>query len=126
MSPIYGKLILGEEQHAAAVAADLATAAGVYGPLASATGEVTVTLIPEKAPDPVAELPSSPLGEDYTVQQLAEALIADPSLAKEMLSVEMSRPTGARKMALRAIIEHTVDEDVAGVAQLSLDALLAV
>lgn len=129
MSTVYGKLILGEELHAVETAASQATAAGVYGPLASASGAVTgdlaVALIPAQAPEPVAELPSSPLGEDYTVQQLVEALLADPTLAAVMLEAEVARPTGARKMALRAVIEHTVDDDVRDVAQLSLDALLA-
>lgn len=120
MSNVYGSLILGEEAHAQQVAITKATSAGVYGTLITGLIKAPVD------PTPVAvELPSSPLGDDYTVQQLVEALFLDPSLAEAMLVAEMARPTGARKMALRAIIEHTTDPAVTTVATDALDGLLA-
>ena len=120
MSSVYGSLILGEEAHAQQVAVTKVTSAGVYGTLI--TGPIPAPV----DPTPVAvELPSSPLGDDYTVQQLVDGLSLDASITPAMLDAELARPTGARKMALRAIIEHATDPDVTAMATAALDNLLA-
>jgi hypothetical protein len=102
---IYGKLTAQSEEHLAAeIAEEKRTTNGVYGPLVIDNAQPGVA--------DAAPLEETPIGSDYTINELMAAIEGDPALAKELVLTELKRPQGARKGALRYFAElETLDDD---------------
>lgn len=122
--PIYGPLAAETpEKFKEQQAFEIATGAGVYGPLAATVNPADV--VKKIMEQPVAPLAATTIGSDYTVAELKQAIEADPQLATELALTEIKRPQGPRKGALQFFATLPLDAEVLTLVNGTLEILSA-